>query len=132
VRGSRANRGRVRNRPAEFDVLAVGELRDRVSDVDDIVGLLSKTRDAMKPAAEAADAEVVERAMRFYLGRRALETSQAMSGLSEEDAMRLADEELHAMRRERRREQQQRGLARAGGGVSADYRALARVGENGR
>jgi hypothetical protein len=56
----------------------------------------------MKPAAEAADAEVVERAMRFYLGRTALETSQAMSELSEEDALRLASEELHAMRRERR------------------------------
>jgi ubiquitin len=58
--------------------------------------------DAMNPSAEAADAEVVERAMRFYLGRRALETSQAMGDLSEEDAMRLANEELHAMRRERR------------------------------
>lgn len=56
----------------------------------------------MKPSAEAADAEVVERALRFYLGRRALEISQAMSGLSEEDAMRVANEELHAMRRERR------------------------------
>lgn len=41
--------------------------------------------------------------MRFYLGRRALETSQTMSGLSEEDAMRVANEELHAMRRERRK-----------------------------
>ena len=56
----------------------------------------------MKPSAEAADADVVERAMRFYLGRRALEASQTMSELSEEDAMRLANEELHAMRRERR------------------------------
>jgi hypothetical protein len=69
-------------------------------DVD--AGLLAEARDAMKPSAEAADAEVVERALRFYLGRRALETSQAMSDLSEEDAMRLANEELHAMRRERR------------------------------
>jgi len=56
----------------------------------------------MKPSGEAADAEVVERAMRFYFGRRALETSQAMSGLSEDDAMRVANEELHATRRERR------------------------------
>lgn len=69
-------------------------------DVDAV--LLAETREAMKPSAEAADAEVVERAMRFYLGRRALESSQAMSDLSEEDAMRLANEELHAMRRERR------------------------------
>jgi len=64
--------------------------------------LLEETRNAMKPSAEAADAEVVERALRSYVGRRALEVSQAMSGLSEEDAMRIANEELHAMRRERR------------------------------
>jgi hypothetical protein len=65
-------------------------------------GLLADTRDAMKPSAEAQDAEVVERALRFYLGRRALETSQAMSELTEEEAMQIANEELHAMRRERR------------------------------
>ncbi len=40
--------------------------------------------------------------MRFYLGRRALETSQAIGDLSEEEAMRIANDELHAMRRERR------------------------------
>ncbi len=73
-----------------------------VKTIDVDAGLLAKTRDAMKPAVEAEDAEVVELAMRFYVGRRALETSQAMSGLSEEDAMRIANEELHAMRRERR------------------------------
>jgi hypothetical protein len=73
-----------------------------IKTVDVDAGLLAETRNAMKPTAEAADAEVVERALRSYLGRRALETSQAMSGLSEEDAMRIANEELHAMRRERR------------------------------
>jgi len=56
----------------------------------------------MRPAAGAADAEVVERALRSYLGRRALDVSQAISQLSEEDALRIANEELHAMRRERR------------------------------
>ncbi len=56
----------------------------------------------MRPAAEAADAEVVEQALRFYLGRRALDASQAMSELTEEEAMQIANEELHAMRRERR------------------------------
>jgi hypothetical protein len=65
-------------------------------------GLLAEARNAMKPAAEAADAEVVEQALRAYLGRRALDVSQAMSGLSEEEALRIANEELHAMRRERR------------------------------
>jgi hypothetical protein len=73
-----------------------------VKTVDVDASLLAETRDAMKPSAEAADAEVVERALRAYLGRRALDVSQAMSELSEEDALRVANEELHAMRRERR------------------------------
>jgi hypothetical protein len=72
----------------------------RTVDID--AALLEDARSAMKPSAEAADAEVVERALRSYLGCRALDASQAMSGLSEEDAMRIANEELHAMRRERR------------------------------
>jgi hypothetical protein len=74
----------------------------RVKRINIDAGLLADTRDAMKPSAEAPDAEVVERALRFYLGRRALETSQAMSELTEEEAMQIANEELHAMRRERR------------------------------
>jgi hypothetical protein len=57
----------------------------------------------MKPSVEAANAEVVERALRSYLGRRVLDASHAMSEFSEEDALRIANEELHAMRRERRR-----------------------------
>lgn len=73
-----------------------------VKTVDVDAGLLEETRSAMRPAAEAADAEVVERALRSYLGHRALDASQAMSELSEEDALRIANEELHAMRRERR------------------------------
>jgi hypothetical protein len=73
-----------------------------VKTVDVDAGLLAETRDAMKPSAEVPDAEVVERALRSYLGRRALDASQAMSGLSEEDALRIANEELHTMRRERR------------------------------
>jgi hypothetical protein len=73
-----------------------------VKTVDIDAGLLADTRNAMKPSAEAQDAEVVERALRFYLGRRALETSQAMSALTKEEAMLTANEELHALRRERR------------------------------
>jgi hypothetical protein len=73
-----------------------------VKTVDVDAGLLAEARDAMKPSAGAADAEVVERALRAFLGRRALDVSQAMSGLSEEEALRIANEELHAMRRERR------------------------------
>jgi Arc/MetJ family transcription regulator len=73
-----------------------------VKTIDVDASLLAETRDAMKPSAGAADAEVVERALRAYLGRRALDASQAMSGLSEGEALRVANEELHAMRRERR------------------------------
>jgi Arc/MetJ family transcription regulator len=73
-----------------------------VKTIDVDASLLAETRDAMKPSAGAADAEIVERALRAYLGRRALDASQAMSGLSEEEALRVANEELHAMRRERR------------------------------
>jgi hypothetical protein len=75
-----------------------GELKN--IDVD--AELLAETRDAMKSSADAADREVAERAMRFYLGRRALEASQAIGDLSEEEAMRIANDELHAVRRERR------------------------------
>lgn len=52
-----------------------------VNTVDVDADLLVDTRSAMKPSAEVADAEVVERALRSYLSRRALDTSQAMSGL---------------------------------------------------
>jgi hypothetical protein len=73
-----------------------------VKTVDVDAGLLDEARSAMKPAEGAADTEVVERALRSYLGRRALDASQAMSQLSEDEALRVANEELHAMRRERR------------------------------
>lgn len=73
-----------------------------IKTVDVDAGLLEEARRAMKPGASAADAEVVEGALRSYLGRRALDASQAMSGLSEDEALRIANEELHAMRRERR------------------------------
>ena len=73
-----------------------------VKTIDVNAALLAETRDAMKPAADAADSEVAERAMRFFLGRPALENSQAIGGPSEDEAMRIANQELHAMRRERR------------------------------
>jgi hypothetical protein len=75
-----------------------------VKTVDVDAGLLEEARSAMKPPVEAvADTEVVERVLRSYVGRRALDVSQAMSELSEEDALGIANEELHAMRRERPR-----------------------------
>jgi hypothetical protein len=54
----------------------------------------------MKLSVDVEDSEVVDRTLRFYLSRRA-RTSQAMSELTEEEAMQIANEELRAMRRER-------------------------------
>jgi hypothetical protein len=50
----------------------------------------------------ANDADVVEEALAVYLGMKALDEAQAESSLSEEEASKLAYEELHALRRERR------------------------------
>ncbi len=55
------------------------------------------------PASPAlTDAELLERAARRQLGLEALHEAQAMSTLTEEEAMRVAYDELHAARRERR------------------------------
>ncbi len=50
---------------------------------------------------EETDAALVERALNAYLLGRALDTVQARFGLSEEEAARIAVEEVHATRRER-------------------------------
>lgn len=52
-------------------------------------------------AGTESDAAVVERALNAYLLGRLVDATQANAGLSEEDAMRLASEELQASRRER-------------------------------
>lgn len=52
--------------------------------------------------AGESDAAVVERALKAYLLGRLLDTTQAHSDLSEEEADQLAYEELHAARGERR------------------------------
>lgn len=64
--------------------------------------LLEKIRQAMSPPPDAPDAEIVERALRIYLGRKAMRESQQLSELTEEQALDLAYSELHAMRAERR------------------------------
>lgn len=48
------------------------------------------------------DSDVVEEALREYLGLGAIERIRARSGLDADEAMKLALEELHALRRERR------------------------------
>lgn len=63
--------------------------------------LLARLRGASPPTSAAlTDAELLERAARRQLGLDALRKAQAMSTLTEE-AMGLADTELHAMRLER-------------------------------
>jgi hypothetical protein len=49
----------------------------------------------------ASDATVVERALNAYLLGRVLDATQASAGLTEDDADRIAYEELHSARRER-------------------------------
>jgi hypothetical protein len=64
--------------------------------------LLEKIRQAMSPPPDAPDAEVVERALLTYLGRKAMRESQSLSDLTEEQALDLAYSELHAMHAARR------------------------------
>jgi hypothetical protein len=62
--------------------------------------IVERTRSAVGATAESNTA-VVERALNAYLLGRLLDAAQARSGLSEEEAERIAYEELHAARRER-------------------------------
>jgi len=48
------------------------------------------------------DSQVVEDALREYLGISVIDRIRSRSDLNEEEAMRIAYEELHAMRREQR------------------------------
>lgn len=62
--------------------------------------LVARTRNELGGGDET-DAAVVERALNAYLLGRLLDVTQAKSELSEEDAERLAVEEVRAARRER-------------------------------
>jgi hypothetical protein len=48
------------------------------------------------------DSDVVEEALREYLGLAVIDEIRAKADLDEDEAMKLAYEELHEMRRERR------------------------------
>jgi len=64
--------------------------------------LMARLREASVQAGTSlTDAELLERAARRQLGLEALHEAQAMSTLTEEEAMRVANDELHAARRER-------------------------------
>lgn len=73
--------------------------RDKIS-VDLDAEIVERTRSAVGAGAES-DAAVVERALNAYLLGRLLDVTQARSDLSEDEAARLAYEEVHAARRER-------------------------------
>jgi len=62
--------------------------------------IIERTRAELGADAES-DAAVVERALNAYLLGRVLDTTQAKAGLTDEQAERLAYEELHAARRQR-------------------------------
>jgi hypothetical protein len=53
------------------------------------------------------DSDVVEDALREYLGLAVIDRIRSRFDLDEEEAMRVATEELHAMRRERRKAAEQ-------------------------
>jgi hypothetical protein len=66
----------------------------------------NSTRGSSLARAEAHDAtrpddEIIEDALSRYLLERLLDKTQQRADLTEEEATRLAVEELHAMRRER-------------------------------
>lgn len=62
--------------------------------------IVARTRDAVGDA-DLPDAVVIERALNAYLLGRLLDATQASSGLTADEADRLAVEEVHAYRRER-------------------------------
>jgi hypothetical protein len=62
--------------------------------------LIRRARDRDSGQATKSDVEVIEHALTMYLGDRAFEEALAQGPLSDEEAARLAREELQAARRE--------------------------------
>lgn len=52
--------------------------------------------------SDQRDSEIIEEALRAHLGMAALDEAQRVSTLDEDEALDLANAELHAARRERR------------------------------
>lgn len=59
--------------------------------------LIKRARDA-GGTPEKSDTEVIEDALVVYLGLRALDEAQALGGLEEDEANRMAAEEVRAVR----------------------------------
>lgn len=62
--------------------------------------LIQRARNA-DGAPEKSDTEVIEDALAVYLGMRALDQAQTLGGLDEDEANRIAVEEVRAVRRAR-------------------------------
>jgi hypothetical protein len=67
--------------------------------VDEAVLRATRVRAAR---GDQRDSDVVEQALRAFLGFDLVERSWARSNLSEDEAMQLAVDEIHAMRAQRR------------------------------
>lgn len=52
--------------------------------------------------SDQRDSELIEEALRAHLGMAALDEAQGLSTLDEDEALELANAELHAARRKRR------------------------------
>ncbi|MBA3420606.1 MAG: hypothetical protein H0U12_01710 [Thermoleophilaceae bacterium] len=52
--------------------------------------------------SDQRDSEIIEEALRAHLGMAALDEAQQLSALDEDEALELANAQLHAARRERR------------------------------
>jgi hypothetical protein len=96
--------------PAASDLIRSSRLRANVeamaADGDKVTvaldaEIVARTRDQLG-AGEATDAAVIERALNAYLLGRLMDSTQARSRLDADKAERLASDELHASRRERR------------------------------
>jgi hypothetical protein len=73
--------------------------RDKKVTVDLDAKIVDRARTELG-AGEKSDAAVVERALNAYLQGRLIDTTQSGTGLSDDDAERLAYDELRAARRE--------------------------------
>lgn len=73
-------------------------VRRRSIELDE--ALLQRARD-VDGISEKSDTEVVEDALAVYLGMRALDEAQVLGDLDEDEANRIAVEEVRAVRRAR-------------------------------
>jgi hypothetical protein len=90
----------ARTRPSEALPFGRGLYGQNLVSLD--ASIVAQAREQLgAPVAGLADDALIERAVNAYLLRRMVDASQAAAGLNEEEAQRVAHEELAASRRER-------------------------------